>query len=124
MPSGSTTVIPTSERPRRAPANFDTPADPGEAIRTGAAKARRVLKLFGQRPATRPGHIVIRQDTEDAWFIPADSTFDDVVSLPVGGHPLGWSPWPAAPCANRTFRTAGRTAMRAASRSPSRRRPG
>src|SRR5438132_3918806 len=83
MPSGPTTVMPTSECPRRAAANFDAPADPGEAIRTGAANARRLLKLFGQRPATRPGHIVIRQDTEDAWFIPADSTFDDVVSLPI-----------------------------------------
>src|SRR2546430_4309524 len=83
MPSGSPTVRRTSEGPRRAPANFDTPADPGEAIRTGAANARRVLKLFGQRPATRPGHTVIRQDTEDAWFIPADSTFDDVVPLPI-----------------------------------------
>src|SRR5439155_355197 len=83
MPSGSTTVTPTRECPRRTPANFDACADPGEAIRTGAANARRLLKLFGQRPATRPGHIVIRQDTEDAWFIPADSTFDDVVSLPI-----------------------------------------
>src|SRR5256886_17036688 len=112
MPPGWPPVIRRSKCPRRAPANFDTPAAPGEATRMGAANARRLLKLFGQRPATRPGHIVIRQDTEDAWFIPADSTFDDVVSLPVGGHPLGWSPWPAAPCANRTFRTAGRTAMR------------